>query len=457
MEPRRHVQRWGRIVTFSMRRICGLWVTMAAALASPALAAKMAVVPVSAGNPHILIGNEIFLLSGGQRVWLEIRLSGWAPQRLRVWQAKVDSSGYENGGPGALAPAHLTCSGDDDEGDAQCSSAFERGSTCNSPPSGGLFCEAGYQDSLRTDWIFRGLSAGISAVDVHTPDYRYGGTSFPPSSVTDDGTWKYGGTLVLDVPADASGTFVIAPLPFQDSFMFDDTEGGAEVIPLEELIAARITVGEAFFPKGRYLAITPSSEARATGLRVTYPSGLPRPDAPGIGIEPGNRAGVSGFSRWVGPPRDFVERGQPTRYFAAAELQCKPFVTDWSGFDIVQVYGDAVLPGATYAVEEVDQALIVGPDAVGPGTSQGNVHTWMFGDIVPPYYGKTAAIQPDMLDVRAVVDTFLGLRESPIKVRVQLGGFVPNPADEISMLDVVHAIDAFKGLPFPYPIPAECE
>ncbi len=171
--------------------------------------AEVSLVPVDAIGSHSVIGNEIVLTGRGQRVFLEIQVSGWDPDldgspELRAYQARIDSSGYMSGSNGTLAPAVEPCTIGDD-----CEAAFGTGSTCD-VVSGSCF--AGFIDSARSAFVFSGLPS-IPAVDVFSLDYTYGATILFPPFAPDPGIPHYGGTLVLDVGEDALGTFTIGFVP----------------------------------------------------------------------------------------------------------------------------------------------------------------------------------------------------------------------------------------------------
>jgi hypothetical protein len=176
--------------------------------------AEISLVPVSASGSATINGNEIILDGGGQRVFLEIRISGWDPSQLRAYQATLDSSGYSSGLLGTLAPAVEPCTTD-----AECVAAFGTASFCDVPPFAGVECQPGFIDPSRTDYVFA-TAAALPAADLSTLDYRYAaGVIFTP--VNDPGTAGYGGTLVLDVPVGANGTFTIDFLPFPASLLTD--------------------------------------------------------------------------------------------------------------------------------------------------------------------------------------------------------------------------------------------
>ncbi|RME41177.1 MAG: hypothetical protein D6788_01805, partial [Planctomycetota bacterium] len=192
-------------------------------------------VPVSASGSHQVAGDQIFLDTPGQRVVLEIRIFGWDPDldgtpQLKSWQTVLDSSGYSSGLRGTLGPAVQSCTTTSD-----CTAALGNGSLCDQ--AGGTLCGAGFIDTARPDFVYASPAFALPAVDLSTLDYRWGAVVLS-APVPDDGTAKYAGTLVVDVPADAMGTFTLG-LKVESSQMLD--ENSALILPLTTF-PARITI-----------------------------------------------------------------------------------------------------------------------------------------------------------------------------------------------------------------------
>ena len=202
-------------------------------------AAEIALVPIGADGAHNIVGNEIILQGAGQRVVLEIRLSGWSPSLLRAWQASLDSAGYTSGIQGELAAASVACGTNNDCAAAlggTCSltgtpcfastdCAFPQfgeicdGPKCTYPPGVGGSCEPAYIDALRADYVFAATS-NLPAMDLSTADFRWASAA-TGAPVSDPGTATYAGTLVLDVPAGALGTFTVGFMPVPESLLQD--------------------------------------------------------------------------------------------------------------------------------------------------------------------------------------------------------------------------------------------
>ena len=167
-----------------------------------AIAAEMSIVPIGASGPHSIVGNVITLQGGGQRVFLELQIEGWSPGLLQAWQAVIDSEGYSSGTLGVITPASLSCTED-----ADCETAFGAGARCSVPVGSPVRCSPGFIDNSRSNYIFLS-EADLFVVDISTLSYRFGGVVLF-GSVMDPEIVQYAGTLVLQVPASATGTFTV--------------------------------------------------------------------------------------------------------------------------------------------------------------------------------------------------------------------------------------------------------
>jgi len=194
--------------------------------------AEFSLVPIDAGTHHVIDGREITLFSGDTTVTLELRLSGWDPDldgdpRLRSYDAAIDSSGFASADSGSLCLAAIPCSSDED---CFAAAVCEDTGLCNAE---GSF----YVDLWHPEFVFLHLGA-IVGVDVSLPDVRCGGLMASSVGVADSGVEKYAGTLILDVSADATGTFTVG-------FISAGTKLGLTGPPWAEYAAcapARITV-----------------------------------------------------------------------------------------------------------------------------------------------------------------------------------------------------------------------
>lgn len=216
------------------RRWSGILVGLSVCVAGPAAqAAQVYLFPMAASGDFTLTGEGITLHGGGQRVFLEIWLAGWAPHRLSSWQAGIEASGYSSGSAGVLSPAYETCTGS-----AECVTAFGAGATCGWS-SHDNECTPGFIGSTRPDYVFSNVP-DLAAVDLSMLNYRYASTIVLAAPIFDPNVPRYAGTLVLDVPTDAAGTFTIGFVGLNDTALLD--EGNQFITPLI-LMPTHITIG----------------------------------------------------------------------------------------------------------------------------------------------------------------------------------------------------------------------
>jgi hypothetical protein len=211
-----------------------------------ARAAEFILQPVRASGAHTIVGTEIRLEGGGQRVFLEIKIKGFAPHLLTLYQAGLNSGGFSSGTAGILGSAVQPCPSMDAAGNAFCQTAFGDtglgGSSCvynESSPYDFLHCKPVWINQSRMDWVFYGRIT-IAAVRDAWLDYSWGALDFSGQGVSDEGATYYAGGLAIDVPANAVGTFTIGFIRAEnDTLMLD--ENILEIGPLL-LTPARIKV-----------------------------------------------------------------------------------------------------------------------------------------------------------------------------------------------------------------------
>jgi len=206
-----------------------------------------------------LVGQHLTLSSTPARVWLEVQLTGWAPQMLKTAQATIDSSTFlganavcGTGRGGAdIDIAQIPCN---TSADCRASTSGMGGSCFTGEPSKcvtvggayyywfppGKYCEPGFFDMCDPRWLFAGLaSTGEGTPCGDTRNCRFGGTDNPGDDPTDFHP-SYMGTLVLDVPADARGTYTIGFIE-SGTFMQElDPLGNTVPIPIAALYPAII-------------------------------------------------------------------------------------------------------------------------------------------------------------------------------------------------------------------------
>lgn len=165
-----------------------------------------------------------------------------------------------------------------------------------------------------------------------------------------------------------------------------------------------------------------------------------------------------GCGRWVGPPvavreaQDNAEIGS----FVAARLQCTPYYADWASFGTVHVFGAEILPSSTYELRTYAWSCRGTEDACSNVSSPIEARTRRWGDVSEPFTPPTSTIQPDSLDVTALLNKFRNVPGSPSKSVAQVQ---PNALElnvDVGALDIVAVVDAFRGLMYPYSGPCPC-
>jgi len=226
-----HIRRQSLAIATCFSVICILATT------SPAGATGLTLVPVSASGSHAIVGQTIYLDGAGQRVFFEIRLSGWdadhnGDPKLGLYQYQIDSAGFTSGATGSLTLPFIQI---------PCSAAAD----CpgyNSNCLAGV-CEdngAFVINKFHPDYVFQG-SGMINAVNVINPSPIAGATVLDAAdAVADNGTARYAGTMVLDVSANASGTFTVGFVTAADWTFW--ATGNSVFIPIPAYNAAIIEI-----------------------------------------------------------------------------------------------------------------------------------------------------------------------------------------------------------------------
>jgi hypothetical protein len=195
--------------------------------------------PVSSNGSHTIVGNEIRLAGGNQRVLLEIEMSGWSPECLKTYQAKIDAdTGYTSGASGTLTPTtNFVCEGANATGNATCAANLGAGSRCIGSSTTG-FCQAGWINRNHAQYVFRDTGTAQGDIDISSQNYRYFGIS--KACQDDMPTYIYGGSLSLFVPSNAQGTFTITFKEEGETFLARSPDNEF-ILPLT-ITAAQISI-----------------------------------------------------------------------------------------------------------------------------------------------------------------------------------------------------------------------
>lgn len=225
-------------------------------------AANMRFVPVASSGTNVIAGNQITITGTPQRVYFELQMSGWAPARLTTYQGTLDCSSNTSGSAGTLTPAILVCAGAPD-----CTAAiptgYGTGSSCLTGSPGkclggvnkglqcfsngdcpgstcGSVCENAFINASDTRFALPPPVSVVSATSTFSCATSFASTLVSGSPVVDPGTVRYGGTMVVDVPAGAVGTFTIKIDPNEALTFLSDENG--QNIPLTFTPDAKLVV-----------------------------------------------------------------------------------------------------------------------------------------------------------------------------------------------------------------------
>ncbi len=460
-----------------------------------------------------IVDQTLTLGSVPARIWLQVLISGWAPEILGTAQVTIsatdsdlDGGGYSAPdcagnpvvGAGSLAPAMEPCPSSSCAGDptilcatsndctiagttgpcdinGMCRAAFI-GNLCGpitnsrcetwtgvSPGTyfpAGKFCAPGFQ-ALCDPRFVGSNSANLAVVDISTYDFRYGFAA-DPTEIPSDFNPSYLGTLVLDVPANAKGTYTIdANEP--DSYFEDPGFAPGNNIPVAIFRPAFISIPcsplaePVAVSKTRFISILmPSDVSTVAALRVTLVS-LHHVDPPYTAGPTVAFTSFEGEVRWVGPPAQYLESTSTTESFYSSMLQCIPHYQDWSTVGLLHVTGSAIVPSSVYKVQSLNQSCMGNEESCTAVSPAITVATTRWGDVELPYNPPETTTQPDLGDVSALVNKFKNQPAAPIKARAFLVG--DDNFGNITSLDlnlnfnhISACIDAFKGRPYPFAI-----
>jgi len=212
--------------------------------------------------------------------------------------------------------------------------------------------------------------------------------------------------------------------------------------PLEEDFPVR---------KNRFIALTPVNAGCGTAIRVTLRS-LYHPGPSQEGLP--DFSAFEGEVRWVGPPTEYLEGAGGSPVFTASTLQCDPYFGDWNRVSVLNIFGREIIPSSIYDVQVVGDDCL---DLNDPNCYSAplDIKTGRWGDVTFPLYVEGGASQPDLADVLALVDKWLGTL-NPLKVQAKLQPSLPNPSIAVSISDILSAVDAWLGTAYPFDGPTSC-
>lgn len=213
---------------------------------------------------------------------------------------------------------------------------------------------------------------------------------------------------------------------------------------------------ETFVPanKSRYVSFQSVNAGCRTAIRLT-PISLPN------GLEQ-----FVGRAMWISGARDFCESagqdferpcplfpGTPSPLMWTASLSCTPSYRDWGALGTVHVHHDIIVPGGIYELQETNEGCDTAAESSFSAALARSTSVW--GDVAAGFDpGAGSWTPPDgrvdvAVDVVAMLNKFGNRPGAPAKARVDLAPAIPDKI--INVLDLVRGVDAFRGLPFPFP------
>ncbi len=294
------------------------------------------------------------------------------------------------------------------------------------------------------DWFHQGPSCNIYWISIAA----WYLTGAPPAELwgwkTRRPEWNDDAVKIFSPTAPGLG------LPFVNGEPIESAEGSWDmsfVLTTERCPTADPPSPEpALVDKNRFISLVPNNASRLTALRVTL-SNLP-----------GDYDIWNGKTMWVTDPRDVTEQSgesgsTPLPTFKAAYLTCQPDCRDWSAIGLIDVYGEAVIPGAQYQVQAIDCDCDFADEA---NYSAGlPLTTSRHGDICGPFasswWPAPDGVVNIPIDTIADMDKFENQPFSPRKSRTDLVGIPPHAACvdmKITVTDYSETISAFRGYPY---------
>lgn len=166
----------------------------------------------------------------------------------------------------------------------------------------------------------------------------------------------------------------------------------------------------------------------------------------------------NGAVRWVGAPTTYPNSPavDPLPPITVSRLQCDPVFLDWSSVGLLYVTGAEIVPSSQYEVAMVNESCADNLDSSDVYSEPMVLGTTIWGDVRPYYDAPGNPVQPDMLDVAGLVETFLGSKQAIEKPRAQLQPNVPDPSRSVDFRDISDCMSSYIFNVYPYHGPCTC-
>ncbi len=193
--------------------------------------------------------------------------------------------------------------------------------------------------------------------------------------------------------------------------------------------------------KNRYLSIRPPDAPGPCAIRVRITS------LPGFEYAEGRTMWVQhpwAITEWSGSVGLFP---QPT--FWAAGLGCDPAYTYWDGYNMIDIWDDAIIPGGIYEVQMIkEECSPINPDNFsGALTVVASATGDVAGDCVEASFTSPQGVV-DFVDIAALVEKFKNAPGALRKARADLiSTDIARPAPDwkVDFADITYCVDAFRS------------
>jgi len=196
----------------------------------------------------------------------------------------------------------------------------------------------------------------------------------------------------------------------------------------------------------------------ATAIRVTLLS-LHHVDPPYPGGVSAPFTLFEGQTMYVGPPTQYVESTSSGTPFMASVLQCAPHYQDWKTVGLLHVTGEAIVPSSIYEVQILAAECLDNEAACKAVSAALAIKTTRWGNVAELPDPADPGEMPEFTDINVLINKFQDAPGAPIKPQALLAGDneqgLIDLAPDVDISHVAAAVDAFKGLPYPYK-PGRC-
>lgn len=166
----------------------------------------------------------------------------------------------------------------------------------------------------------------------------------------------------------------------------------------------------------------------------------------------------NGCVRWLGPTATILESqdniGLGT--FIASRLQCTPYYADWTTLGPIVISGPEIMPSSVYELLAFAASCKGVEGACTNVSSPVQAVTRRSGDLATPWNPPSNSVQPDSLDVVAVVNKFRNQPGAPSKAIAQVQPNKLELNNDVGALDCVAVLDGFRGSAYPFTGPCSC-